>query len=119
VAKARGYPEQRERVAGPTPQVAEKFERYETITFTLAAVATVQEAGQFSGRPDAIDLLASAAGVDVFLTDELGREESAIRLPANDWFHSEISKRRVRVQDPTGTGLQVVRAVGKWASRGD
>lgn len=119
MAKPHGYPEQRERVAEAAPHIGDKYERYETISFTLAAVATVQEAGQFSGRPDAIDLFASAAGVDVFLTDELGREESAIRLPANDWFHSDISKRRVRVQDPTGTGLQVVRAVGKWASRGD
>lgn len=119
MAKPRGYPESRERVAEAAPQVAEKFERYETIVFTLAAVATVQDAGQFSGRPDAIDLFASAAGVDVFLTDELGREESSIRLPATTWIYTEISKRRVRVQDPTGVGLQVVRAVGKWASRGD
>lgn len=115
----RGYPEQRERMPEAAPHVSEKFERYETIVFTLAAVATVQEAGQFSGRPDAIDLFASAAGVDVFLTDELGREESSIRLPATDWIHTDISKRRVRVQDTTGVGTQVIRAVGKFASRGE
>jgi len=112
-------PPARMRAPEPVPMVTEKFERYETVTFTLAAVATVQDAGQFSGRPDAIDLFASAAGVDVFLTDELGREESSLRLPALDWIHTDLSKRRVRVQDPTGVGLQVIRAVGKYASRGE
>jgi len=112
-------PPQRERVPGPHPHIGDKYERYETLVFTLLAVATVQDAGQFSGRPDAIDLFASAAGVDVFLTDELGREESAYRLPATTWLQTFVSKRRVLVQDPAGVGLMTVRAVGKFASRGD
>ncbi len=112
-------PQDRERAPEAAPHIGEKFERYETITFTLAAVATIQDAGQFSGRPDAIDLFASAAGVDVFLTDELGREESPYRLPATTWIYTSVSKRRIRVQDPTGAGTQVIRAVGKYASRGE
>jgi hypothetical protein len=115
----RGAPPQRDRDPGPSPHIGEKFERYETISFTLAAVGTVQDAGQFSGRPDAIDMFASAANVDVFLTDELGREESAIRLPVATWIYTQLSKRRIRVQDATATGLQVCRFVGKYASRGE
>jgi len=113
------YPPAREREPGPAPQLSEKFERYETLTLTLAAVATVQELGRFSGTPDAIDLFASAAGVDVFLADDVGREESSFTLPAAAWLHTHVARRIVRVQDPTGTGLQVVRAVGKWAARGE
>jgi len=113
------FPQARERAPGPEPQLSEKFERYETLTFTLAAVATVQEAGRFSGTPDAIDLFASAAGVNVFLADDVGREESSFTLPAAAWLHTHVSRRILRVQDPTGTGLQVVRAVGKWAARGE
>ena len=113
------FPMQREREQGPEPQLAEKFERYETLVFTLLAVATVQEAGRFSGTPDAIDLFASAAGVDVILADQVGREDSAFRLPATTWIHTHVARRIVRAQDPAGTGLQVIRAVGKWAARGE
>ncbi len=116
---ARAAPSLRERVPGPAPGAPEKFERYETITFTLAAVAAVQAAGRFSGTPDGIDLFASAAGVDVFLADQVGREESSIRLPALLWVETRLSRRMVFVQDTTGAGTQVIRAVGKWAARGE
>lgn len=109
------FPITRPRATGAASVTGEKYSRYETIVFTLAAVATIQEAGRFAGTPDAIDLFASSAGVDAFLADDMNREESAFRLPALSWLETHVGRRVLRVQDPTGAGTQVIRAVGKWA----
>lgn len=116
VERDEAYPSLRDRAQGPAPYVGLKYERYETITFTLAAVSTIQDAGSFSGTPDAIDLRASAANVQVFLGDEVRRDESAIVLDGTTRYLSQIARRRIFAQDLTGAGTQVLTAIGKWAA---
>lgn len=107
----------RARAGGAPPITSEKFERYETLTLTLAANALFQEVGRFSGTPDAIDVWASAAGLNVRLSDLAVNEISAVVTVANDTLHTHISRRIVEAQDPAGGGTQSVRVTGKWAER--
>jgi len=111
-----GYPNLRDRAQGPAPSVGLKYERYETLTFTLAADTTIQDAGRFSGTPDAIDLRASAANVQVFLGDEVRRDESPIVLDGTARYKTDLARRRIFAQDLTGAGTQVLTAIGKWAA---
>lgn len=108
-------PPERNYANGAPPVVSEKHERYETLSLTLAANATFQEVGRFSGTPDAIDIWASAANLNVRLSDLAVVEVSVVKTEANQTLHTNISRRLVEVQDPAGTGTQSVYVTGKWA----
>jgi hypothetical protein len=109
-------PPARPRAGGAVPTTSEKYARYETVELTLAAVATVQEVGQFSGTPDAIDVWCSASGILVRLRDLAQREESSFTTTANTTIETRVSRRIVEAQDAAGVGGQIVRATGKWAA---
>lgn len=110
-------PPDRQRPNGNRPGVAEKHERYETLTLTLAANALFQEVGRFSGTPDAIDIWASAAGLNIRLSDLAVNEVSSVVTQANSTLETHISRRIVEAQDPTGAGTQTVHVTGKWAEK--
>jgi hypothetical protein len=87
------------------------------LTLALAAGTAFQLVGHFNGRPDAIDLRASTAGILVRLTDRLFREDSVIALPTGALVSTYISRETVEARDPSGAGTAVVDAIGKWAAR--
>lgn len=112
-------PAARERAPEAPPLVGAKFERYEEITAAAGTGGAFTEIGTFSGRPDAIDLVATGGDALVRLTDELGREESSLRLIANVPRETWLSKRRVSASNVSDAAQATVRATGKWAVRGE
>lgn len=91
-----------------------QFPRYQSATITLAASTAFQQVVAFSGRPDNIDIAASAAGVEIRLRNRGQGEADAIRI-VNAAFHDTyISRDIVEARDPTGAGGQIVTAHGMW-----
>lgn len=93
-----------------------RYPRYESRTLTLAAVATFQTVALFSGRPDRIDLHASAAGLEFRLRNRGEEQNTVIVMRAAGPYETDISKEIVEVRDPAGGGTQLVTAVGVWAA---
>lgn len=98
----------------PEGAVSDSFPRYQSNTITLAAVTTWQEVIRFAGRPQKIDIAASAAGVNFRLRNRGEPEADAIRVVNAAFHETQVSKELVEAQDPTGTGGQIVTAHGMW-----
>jgi len=112
---AHDYPSLRERPRGAYPGTVEKYERYEELTGAAGTGAAFADLGAFSGTPDAIDLVATGGDALVSLRDNVGREESTLRLIANVPRETHISRRRVFASNVSDLSASTVRATGKWA----
>lgn len=117
-----GYPAARDRGSHPPGSAVPRYERYETVSGTVAAGTAFTRLGQFSGRPDFIRLIAptSAGAVPIVewrLTDRVGREESVILQWGRDGNDFPISRDVVEVRDTTGVGGFTASATGFWAAR--
>lgn len=95
-------------------RTSDRFPRYQANTITLAASTTFQEVIRFSGRPDRIDLSASAAGVEYRFRNRGESPTDAIRAPGTAFHDTDLSKEIVEARDPTGAGGQLVTAHGMW-----
>jgi hypothetical protein len=108
------FPPHREiedRLPGKT---SESYPRYQSATITLAATTAFQQVVLFSGRPDRVDVAASAAGVEIRLRNR-GEENTDPIRTVNAAFHeTAISKEIVEARDPTGAGGQIVTCHGMW-----
>lgn len=113
------YPDHRERPRGAYTGTVEKYERYEELSGAAGTGATFTSLGAFSGTPDAIDLLATGGDALVSLRDNVGREESSLRLIANVPRETHISRRRVFASNVSDGSQSTVRATGKWAESYD
>lgn len=90
------------------------FPRYDARTATLAASTAFQEVARFSGRPDRIDVHASAAGVE-FRFRNRGQDQSTnLVVRAAGAYETDASFELVEARDPAGAGGQLVTAVGYW-----
>jgi hypothetical protein len=108
------FPPHREHQGYGLGAVATKFPRYQSATITLTATTAFQEVVRFAGRPDRIDVAASAAGVNFRLRNR-GEENTDLIRIVNAAFHeTDISKEIVEAQDPTGAGGQIVTVHGMW-----
>lgn len=108
------YPQPRDGRAHSSGLVATRFPRYQSNTITLAASTAFQEVIRFSGRPDNIDLSASAAGVEYRFRNRGETVTDSIRAPGTAFHDTNLNKEIVEARDPTGTGGQTVTAHGTW-----
>ena len=90
------------------------FPRYQSAVLTLAANATFQEVIRFAGRPSNITITASAAGLNFRFRNRGEEGLDPIRVLAVTPLVLYISKEIVEVQDPGGTGGQIVSAQGGY-----
>ena len=109
-----GYPEARSRASGQAPGLPDRYARYESMSVALADTDAPVEVGRFSGVPDAIDLFAEGGAVTFILTDELGAEESTIRVPSGVMRETRIGRRVIRANRTTAGGTPTANAVAKW-----
>ena len=109
-----GYPEARERPSGQAAGSPDRYARYESKEATLADSDTPVELGVFSGRPDAVDLIASGGAVRFTLTDEFLSEESSIVVNSGSSAETRISRRVVRAVRVTAATTPFAQAVAKW-----
>jgi len=91
-----------------------KYPRLDAKTATLAASAEFQEVARFSGRPDRIDLHASAAGVEFRMRNRGQDVSSALVVRTPGPYETDASFELVEARDPAGTGGQLVTVVGYW-----
>lgn len=112
-----GYPAGRADVRDVGPGVVPgRFPRSESRYLTLAAVATDQVVARFSGRPDRIDLHASAAGVRFSFQNRGGEIVPGPTLRAAGAYETDASYDIVYAADPSGTGGQLVTVTGFWSA---
>jgi len=104
-------PDVRDYGAGNIPG---KYPRYDAKTATLAASAVFQEVARFSGRPDRIDLHASAAGVEFRMRNRGQDVSSALVVRTLGPYETDASFELVEARDPAGAGGQLVTVVGYW-----
>jgi hypothetical protein len=90
------------------------YPRYQANTITLAATTAWQTVVRFSGRPNRIDVAASAAGVNFRLRNRGETDPDSIRIVNAAFHETNISKDIVEAQDPTGAGGQIVTCHGMW-----
>jgi len=90
------------------------FPRYDSGTLTLAASTAFQQVRSFSGRPDRIDLHASAAGVEFRLRNKGQDQSSTVVTRAAGPYETDASFDLVEARDPAGAGGQFVSVVGYW-----
>lgn len=91
-----------------------KYPRYDAKTATLAASVVFQEVARFSGRPDRIDLHASAAGVEFRMRNRGQDVSSALVVRTLGPYETDASFELVEARDPAGAGGQLVTVVGYW-----
>ncbi len=108
------YPKPREERGYGPGLASTKYNRYQANTITLAASTAFQEVIRFSGRPDRVDLSASAAGVEYRFRNRGEPPTDAIRAPGTAFHDTDLSKEIVEARDPTGAGGQTVTAHGMW-----
>ena len=108
------YPPHRDIDPRDAGRVATRFPRYQSATITLAASTAFQQVVLFSGRPDRIDVAASAAGVEIRLRNRGEENTDAIRIVNAAFHETDISKEIVEARDPAGAGGQIVTAHGMW-----
>jgi|GEM_PF-3365819 len=96
----------------------ESFDWYEAATRTVAANTTFQEVITFSGKVARVDIEISAGPLNLRFRYRGEAPGSAIRLGAIGLhsFHNECEI--VEVQDQSGVGGQLVRAIGHHPARG-
>src|SRR6266545_125227 len=110
-----GYPANRPEVRDYGPGVVPgRFPRYDAKTATLAASAAFQEVARFSGRPDRIDLHASAAGVEFRMRNRGQDVSSALVVRTLGPYETDASFELVEARDPAAAGGQLVTVVGYW-----
>jgi hypothetical protein len=108
------YPPARDLCNNPRGLVDRRFPRYQSKSITLAANTSFQLVVQFAGRPDRIDVAASAAGVNFRFRNRGEPEGDALRVPNAAFHDTDISKDIVEAQDPTGAGGQICTAHGLY-----
>lgn len=96
----------------------ESFDGYDSGVAVLAANALFQTVIQFNGRPDAITIQSSAAGVNIRLRNRGASGGTPIRILTTDPIHLNVTAEIVEAQDPAGGGTQVVSAIGRFSTRG-
>jgi hypothetical protein len=111
----RRYPTARERVAGPPPAAALKYERIDGPATLTTAGDTDALLFAFSGRPDSILLSAQAFGALFTLTDRLRRESTVILVPAGESIETYVARDTVLVRNAVAASNALVTCVGKWA----
>lgn len=112
----RAFPALRERVPGPPPAAAIKYERIDGPVSPITLTATDAVVFRFSGRPDSIFLSARVAPAIVTLTDRLGSESTSLMVPVDTTVETFIARDTVIARDGLGGVTSVLSIVGKWAS---
>jgi hypothetical protein len=111
-----GYPAARPEARGDgQPLVAPRYEQIETsveLTSTNVDVLLIQ----FSGRPDAVDLMARTNAVMFTLQDEMGVELGELLVPAGVSYAPQVSANRVLIRSATTDVHGLAQAVGKWTA---
>jgi len=92
------------------------FPRVEARSATLAASTAFQEIARFSGRPQRIDLHASAAGVEFRFRNRGQDATTGLVVRAAGSYETDASFDLVEARDPAGAGGQLVTAVGYWTA---
>jgi len=105
------HPAVRDYGAGLVPG---RFPRMESRSATLAASTAFQEVARFSGRPDRIDLHASAAAVEFRFRNRGQDSTTGLVVRAAGAYETDASFELVEARDPAGGGGQLVTAVGYW-----
>ena len=93
-----------------------RFPRMESRSATLAASALFQEIARFSGRPDRIDLGASAVGVEFRFRNRGQDATTGLVIRGVGQYETDASFELVEARDPAAGGGQFVTAVGYWAA---
>jgi hypothetical protein len=109
------YPVARPRWRGAPPQLAQKFQRYESTTAEVTLGDNDADVISFSGRPDAISVTARTFGALVKLTDRLGRETSYIEIPTGQPVWLPISREKVIAKNLVAGSNAVIFVTGAWA----
>ena len=111
-----GYPAARPGARGDgQPAIAPRYERIETSvegTSTDADLLLIQ----FSGRPDAVDLVARTNAVLFTLQDEMGVQLGTLVVPSAVSYVPTVSCNRVLIRSATAGAAGLAQAVGKWTS---
>jgi hypothetical protein len=108
------YPAARERPDRLPLREPKGYTSYEVVTAGAGTGGAFSEIGRFSGVPDAVEALATGGDALVILSDELGTEESAIRLVVGLAQMLHISRRVVLASNVSDAAPSTVRATGKW-----
>jgi hypothetical protein len=108
------FPPHRDHVSFPLGINDTRFPGYQSATLTLTATTNWQLVVRFAGRPDRIDIAASAAGVNFRLRNRGDDEADAIRIVNAAFHETYISKDIVEAQDPAGAGGQIVTCHGMF-----
>lgn len=101
-----GYPE-----AG---RIAQRYQRYQSASLTLAASTVFQRVALFAGRPDRIDIMASAANVEFRFRNRGEEQTDGVVIRTATTYETNLSKEIVEARDPAGTGGQFVSVLGMW-----
>lgn len=91
-----------------------RFPRVESRSATLAASTTFQEIARFSGRPDRIDLGASAVGLEFRFRNRGQDATTGLVVRGVGQYETDASFELVEARDPAGGGGQFVTATGYW-----
>lgn len=108
------YPAPRHHEESRLGAYSTRYPRYQSNTVTLSATTAWQEVIRFAGRPDRIDVAASAAGVEFRFRNRGESPTDALRVPNAAFHDTDISKEIVEARDSTGAGGQLVTAHGMW-----
>ena len=118
MARPATYPPSRARALGAQPAIAEKYERYESTTFTVPAGANFVEAFRFSGRPDTIRLVVDTSALEVRFRIRGRAAGTVARVLPNAAQQTWPSAEIVETRDPLGGGNQSLTIIGFWAEHG-